>query len=82
MPEPAPQAQRGNSYGSSGTTGNYEDRFMPSDNAYGGGGRSEKPFVAATSPWASSESEFSGVAYGSGRPRPVGLPRGPAPNRR
>lgn len=84
-----PPAQRGNSYGSSGGgyTNNYEDRFMPSGNGYGGGsssGGSDRPFVAATAPWATNESEFSGSAYGGGggRPRPTGLPSGPAAGRR
>jgi hypothetical protein len=78
--EPAP---RGNSYGSSGSTGNYEDRFMPTGNGYGGGG-SDRPFVAATAPWATNESEFSGSGYGGGgaRPRPTGLPSGPAAGKR
>jgi hypothetical protein len=80
MAEPVQQAQRGNSYGSTRNSSNYEDRFMPSDNGYGGG-RSERPFVAATAPWASSESEFSGGSYAGGGPR-RGLPRGPAPERR
>ena len=63
------QVQRNNSFGSSasGSTGNYEDRFMPTGNsAYGGTGGSERPFVAATAPWASNENEFGGGGYGGG----------------
>ncbi|PMD28524.1 hypothetical protein NA56DRAFT_640152 [Hyaloscypha hepaticicola] len=85
-----PPAQRNNSYGSSGggSTSNYEDRFMPSGNGYGGGssGGGDRPFVAATAPWATNESEFGGSGYGGGgggRPsRPTGLPSGPAAGKR
>ena len=75
---------RANSYDSSIARpntggGSYEDRFMPSGN--GGGGGSERPFMAATSPWASNESEFGGGGYippapSSSRSRPQGLPSG------
>lgn len=43
-----------------------------------------KPFVAATSPWASSESEFSGAGYGGGAQAGgrTGLPSGPGAGRR
>jgi hypothetical protein len=80
------QVQRANSYGSSnaGGGGNYEDRFAPSGAGYGGGG-GDKPFVAATSPWASSEAEFGGGGYGGGYDAPparTGLPSGPAAGRR
>jgi len=82
---PAP-TQTSNSYGSSASTGgNYEDRFMPPEGGYGGRrtGGAEKPFVAATSPWATNESEFGGGGYadssGGGR---QGLPGGPASGRR
>jgi hypothetical protein len=80
-----PPVQRGNSYGSSGggSSSNYEDRFMPTGNGYGGGSGSDKPFVAATAPWATNESEFSGgYGGGGGRPRPTGLPSGPAAGKR
>ncbi|PMD43159.1 hypothetical protein L207DRAFT_509704 [Hyaloscypha variabilis F] len=85
-PEPPP-TQRGNSYGSSGavSTSNYEDRFMPTGNGYSGGsgGGSDRPFVAATAPWATNESEFTGgYGGGGGRPRPTGLPSGPAAGKR
>ena len=58
--------QRNDSYGSSTSRGgdNYEDRFKPSDNGGGYRGGVEKPFVAATSPWATNESEFGGGGYG------------------
>ena len=84
----AAQVQRNNSYGSSTSRGgdNYEDRFMPSSagGGYGGGG-GDKPFVAATSPWASNEAEFGGGGYGYDAPAPTrqGLPSGgPAAGRR
>lgn len=71
--------QRSNSYGSSGVSGgNYEDRFMPQ----GAGGGGDKPFMAATSPWASSEAEFGGSGYGGGGGARQGLPSGPAAGRR
>lgn len=88
---PAPRmgdsVQRANSYGSSNAGGNYEDRFAPSGAGYGNsGGGSDKPFMAATSPWASSEAEFGGGGYGGGggydAPRRNGLPSGPAAGRR
>lgn len=73
------QAQRQDSFGSS-ASGGYDER------SHGGGGRSqEKPFVAATSPWASNEAEFSGSYNGGGRqpaPSPQrGLPAGPGARR-
>jgi hypothetical protein len=98
--------ERGNSYNSTSSANAYEDSFRPGvrtggaggDRGYGGGGGgggggSDKPFVAATSPWASSESEFSGGGYadgydgggggGGGRaPARQGLPSGPAAGRR
>ncbi len=83
----AGQVQRNNSYGSSTSRGgsdNYEDRFLPSGDGSGfGGGGGDKPFVAATSPWASNESEFGGGSYGYGAPPArQGLPSGPAAGRR
>lgn len=82
----AAQVQRNNSYGSTTSRGggdNYEDRFMPSGGGYGGSG-GDRPFVAATSPWASNESEFGGGGYGYDAPAPArqGLPNGPAAGRR
>jgi hypothetical protein len=84
--------QRANSYGSSNaaSSGNYEDRFAPSGGGYGnsgGSGGGDKPFMAATSPWASSEAEFGGGGYGGGGgyeapPARTGLPSGPAAGRR
>lgn len=47
----------------SGSTGsaNYEDRFAP-----GGGGSGEKPYMGASSPWATSEPDYGGGgSYGS-----------------
>jgi len=76
-----PQTQVANTYTTS-SGGDYEDRFMPPANGYGGkrSGGGEKPFVAATSPWASNESEFGGGGYGgyssSGGVR-QGLPQRP-----
>lgn len=84
----APPVQRANSYGSSGngSTSNYEDRFAPSGNGYGGGGGGggDKPFMAATSPWATNEAEFGGSGYNAGADtgRRQGLPSGPAAGRR
>ena len=74
MADVANNVIRSNSYGASATDGggggaNYEDRFMPSGtSAYGrpsarGG---DKPFMAATSPWASNEMEFGGQGYDDG----------------
>lgn len=89
-----PQVENGNSYLSSagGGSGNYEDRFMPPENEYGGqrsGGANERPFVAATAPWASNASEFEGGGYaggydrgGGGQGGRQGLPGGPAAGRR
>lgn len=56
--------------------GDYETRFAPGgmyDSSSSRGG-SDKPFMAANSPWASTEDEF----MGGGRPsRSGGLPSGP-----
>ncbi|TAQ90706.1 hypothetical protein B7494_g996 [Chlorociboria aeruginascens] len=66
-----------------GGGGNYEDGFMAT------GDGAEKPFVAATSPWASSQEQFGGQVYGNegydtssrderrGEERGPGLPSGP-----
>lgn len=72
-----------NSYGSanSGGGGNYEDSFAPGNyNSNAGSRGGDRPFVAATSPWASNEREFSG---GGGAPAParMGLPSGPGGRR-
>ncbi|KAL3427012.1 hypothetical protein PVAG01_00521 [Phlyctema vagabunda] len=73
------EVQRTNSYESNGGSAtydnSYEDSFRPRENA-------SKPFVAATSPWANNESEFSGTSYGGGNARVGGLPSGPAAGRR
>lgn len=66
-----PAAERTASYDSG-----YENRFAPRD-----GGGSDKPFTAATSPWASNEAEFSGGGYDApaaaqAQRRPMGLPAG------
>lgn len=86
MATAAAQVQRNNSYGSSSSRGggdNYEDRFRPSGTGDGyGGGAGDKPFVAATAPWASNESEFGGGGYGYDAPAGQGLPSGPAAGRR
>lgn len=85
------QSGQNNGYFSAGApSGNYEDRFAPPDNGYAGvrTRSSDKPFVAATSPWASTESEFGGGGYNSGSqsatlpPSRPGLPSGPASSRR
>lgn len=87
---------RGNSYSSSTKSngGNYEDSFAPGVYNRGGGGGGgggtggDRPFVAATAPWASNEAEFSGGGYNgyngydAGRRPPPGgkgpgLPSGP-----
>jgi hypothetical protein len=78
-----PRGGRGGSYG-----GDYEERFAPGGlydtSSRGGGGGSDRPFVAANAPWATNEDEFSGG--GGGRsgggslpsgPRRAGLPSGP-----
>ncbi|RKF81561.1 putative mfs sugar transporter [Golovinomyces cichoracearum] len=45
--------------------------------------KSDKPFVAATSPWASNEDEFGGAGYEPPpRAKPRGLPAGPAAGRK
>ncbi|KAF8862112.1 hypothetical protein BDZ45DRAFT_723475 [Acephala macrosclerotiorum] len=78
------EPQRSNSYGSGGSGGgNYEDRLMPQGaGGYGGGGGGDKPFMAATSPWASNEQEFGGGGYGGGGGQRQGLPSGPGAGRR
>ena len=86
------QSGRNNGHFSAGpSTTNYEDRFAPPEGGYAGVRTrvSDKPFVAATSPWATTESEFGGGGYGynsgsqsattTSRP---GLPSDPAANRR
>ncbi|PSS10491.1 hypothetical protein M430DRAFT_68977 [Amorphotheca resinae ATCC 22711] len=62
-----------------GSSNSYEDRFAPPEGGYAGvrGGGGERPFVAATSPWAATESEFGGGGYGGRQ----GLPSGPAAGR-
>jgi hypothetical protein len=84
-------AQNNGYHSASAATGNYEDRFMPPDGGYGGvrGRGSDKPFVAATSPWATTATEFGGGGYGynSGSQSATissrsGLPSDPAANRR
>lgn len=82
--------QRNNSAGSVGTgagmyDSRYEDSFMPTGRSAGGG--DDKPFVSATSPWASNQTEFSGGGYGGGGsrqavPARTGLPSGPGAARR
>ncbi|WYZ38724.1 hypothetical protein EsH8_III_000638 [Colletotrichum jinshuiense] len=66
--------------GRGGGGGDYEERFAPGGmydggNA-GGGGGGGRPFMAANSPWASNEAEFSGGGGGGGGRGP-GLPSGP-----
>ncbi|KAI1504138.1 Sec1-binding region of Mso1-domain-containing protein [Biscogniauxia marginata] len=60
--------------------GDYEDRFAPGG-MYDAGSRggSDRPFMAANAPWASSESDLSGSGGGGrlGGRRPGGLPSGP-----
>jgi Sec1-binding region of Mso1 len=86
------QSGRSNGYPSSAApTGNYEDRFAPPEGGYAGvrSRVSDKPFVAATSPWATTESEFGGGGYdhyagsqsSNSASRP-GLPSNPAASRR
>jgi hypothetical protein len=91
MVDTVQSVQRANSYGSSkpGGSDNYEDRFAPGGAYGGGGGVGEKPFVAATAPWASNEAEFSGSGYGGGYDSGAsrsgarqGLPSGPGAGRR
>lgn len=66
----AASVQRNDSYGSASSRGG--------DGYEGSGG--DKPFVSATSPWASNETEFGGSGYGA--PARQGLPSGPAAGRR
>ncbi|ORY71560.1 Sec1-binding region of Mso1-domain-containing protein [Pseudomassariella vexata] len=78
-----PPAQQSNLTGGGGG-GDYEDRFAPGglyDSNNRGG--NDRPFMAANSPWASSEQDYSGGAGGgrsaggsAGGPR-RGLPSGP-----
>jgi hypothetical protein len=89
------QSARSNGYfssaGPASSTSNYEDRFAPPEGGYAGVRTrvSDKPFVAATSPWATTENEFSGGGYGynsgsqsaTSTSRP-GLPSNPASGRR
>lgn len=78
-----------NSYASSNKGGSYEDSLAPGNyNTSSGSRGAERPFVAATSPWASSEQEFGGGGYApaqaDSRPAPgarMGLPSGPAGRR-
>ncbi|KAI0124408.1 Sec1-binding region of Mso1-domain-containing protein [Xylariales sp. AK1849] len=85
-----PPAQQSGSKG--GGSADYEDRFAPGgmyDASPGGeGGSSDRPFMAANSPWASNEQEFySGGGGGGGSGgrsgglpganRRAGLPSGP-----
>ncbi|KAK7967369.1 uncharacterized protein PG986_001646 [Apiospora aurea] len=67
-----PQGQQQSSHRGGGSA-DYEDRFAPGGMYDGGSGGKggDRPFVAANSPWASSENDLSG---GGGRP---GLPSGP-----
>lgn len=71
----------------SGNLRRPDPRTANSGEAYGysnsGNDKSEKPFVAATSPWANNEAEFGGGGY---EPPPknkvIGLPKGPAAGKR
>lgn len=56
--------ERGGNTGAYG--GGYEDRGNSGVSSAGGGprGGADKPFVAATAPWASNEDEFMGGGYG------------------
>jgi hypothetical protein len=80
MGSAAGQVQRNNSYGSASSRGG--DGYEGGGGGYGGAG--DKPFVAATAPWASNESELGGSGYGYDAPAPArqGLPSGPAAGRR
>jgi hypothetical protein len=85
MADTVREVVRQNSYGSSasgGGSGNYEDRFMPQDGGYGRRGGGDKPFVAATAPWASNEAEFTGSGYGGSSGARQGLPSGPGVGRK
>lgn len=80
QPPPAAPAQRrsGQAGGSGG--GDYEDRFAPGGQYDGGrasGDGGNKPFLAANSPWASSEADYSPGGGGGGGGRAGGLPSGP-----
>jgi hypothetical protein len=86
MSEPVPQGQRNNSYESSGGA-SYDSRSTAPSGGYGGGGGGDRPFVAATAPWASNESEFTGGGYNAGYDSRAGvgrqgLPAGPGAGRR
>ncbi|PKS10668.1 hypothetical protein jhhlp_002424 [Lomentospora prolificans] len=77
--QPPGRGGGGGGYSSSnrgGDSGDYESRFAPGgmyDTSSGRSG-SDKPFMAANSPWASNEDEFSG---GGRSNRAGGLPSGP-----
>ncbi|KAI1406527.1 Sec1-binding region of Mso1-domain-containing protein [Hypoxylon fuscum] len=82
---PPPQnSSRGNKSSGGGGSGDYEDRFAPGGMYDGGGsggrgGGNDRPFMAANSPWATNEADYSGSGSGgrSGGRRPGGLPSGP-----
>lgn len=86
--QPPPQAQ--SRYGAAPSAGgggggrDYEERFEPGGKYDAGGGSSgrqgggEKPFMAANSPWASNEYDYSGGgSTGGGGRSGGGLPSGP-----
>jgi Sec1-binding region of Mso1 len=62
-PNPYERSGSSGAYGNGG--GGYDDRSASMSSSRSGGGV-EKPFVAATAPWATNEDEFTGSAYGSG----------------
>lgn len=69
--------------------GGYDDRARSMGSSWGGGGGSgasgngDRPFVAATAPWATNEDEFMGGGYGSrGGAARDGLLGGPGAGRR
>jgi len=86
-PYQPPQQQQQSRYGGGGSGGasteNYEDRFAPGgmydasanygSNRGSGGGGSDRPFMAANSPWTTDEGDYSG----GGSSRSGGLPSGP-----
>jgi hypothetical protein len=83
-PQPQAQSSRGGyergGSGYSGSSGNYEDTFLPDSRSGGsgggGGGGGDKPFMAATSPWASNEQEFNGGSRQQAPNGRMGLPSG------
>ena len=90
--QPAQQQSGGprGGYNNSSGGGDYEDRFAPGgmydSNSGSRGGGSDRPFMAANSPWATSEDEFFGGGGGgggggdggrAGGGRRQGLPSGP-----